>query len=176
LFFGWLTAKLAARFPGLTFFEYTIRIIPKPLAVILAIIFAITLFLTISLEIRVTANIVKLYMFDRTPTEVIVLIFFLVVIYGVAGSRAALLPLNLMFLPIVLFFILLLHFFGIGFTELKNYKPVFHSQWQDVLLGTKETVFPFIGYLTVLFYVSLMKKAENAPKAPGYIYWHLPSI
>lgn len=103
-------------------------------------------------------------MFDQTPIEAISLVFLLVVIYGVSGSRIALLRLNLMFLPIVLGVTVLVQFFNIPLVELNNLRPAFTSSFNGYYQAAQETVFSFIGYVVILVYISLMKSPKNAPK------------
>ncbi|MBM7603027.1 spore germination protein [Metabacillus crassostreae] len=164
LFFGWLLAKIVSSYPKKTFLEYTSALLTKPVAYVLTLLLAITFLLTCALETRVITNISKLYMFDQTPIEAISLMFLLVVIYGVSGSRIALLRLNLMFLPIVLAVTVLVQFFNIPLFELSNLRPTFTSSFNGYYQAAQETVFSFIGYVVVLVYISLMKSPKAAPK------------
>lgn len=165
LFFTWISAKLASRFPKQTFFEYTALIVTKPVAFLLTFLFAVYSVFFVSFEIRGVGNVAKQYLFDRTPVEVISLIMLLVVVYGVSGSRAALLRLNLMFLPIVLFIGFLLLFMSLGFFEITNLKPFFIAGWMDIVKGAKETLLAFLGYEIILFYIAFMNHPKDAPKA-----------
>jgi spore germination protein len=101
---------------------------------------------------RGVASIAKLYLFDVTPVEVISLVFLLVVVYGVAGPSTGLLRLNIMFIPIILFIILILIVFNITFIKMENIKPFFITGWLDVIKASKETVFSFLGFEILLFY------------------------
>lgn len=168
LFFGWVIAKLASRFPNKTFFNFTTLIVTKPVAITLTFLFAVYFAVIVSLETRLIANISKLYLFDHTPVEVISLVFLLLVIYAVSGSSASLLRLNLLFLPLVIFIICFVLIFNIGLIEIGNIKPFFTTKWSGVLQGAKETTFSFLGYAILLFYISLMNKPEEAPKAAVY--------
>ncbi|WP_226665326.1 GerAB/ArcD/ProY family transporter [Metabacillus litoralis] len=164
LFFGWLLAKIVSAHPQKTFLEYTTTTFTKPVAYILAFILAMTFMLTCSLETRVITNVSKLYMFDQTPIEAISLVFLLVVIYGVSGSRIALLRLNLMFLPIVISIALLVQAFNIPLFEMENLRPSFTTSLTGYWQSAQETVFSFIGYVVILVYISLMKYPKLAPK------------
>lgn len=114
MFFTWIAAKLASRFPKQTFIEYGL-IVTKPVAYLLTFLFAVYNILYVGFELRGVANVSKQYLFERTPVEVLSLVLLLVIMYAVSGSRAALLRLNLMFLPIVLFIGFILLFMGLGF-------------------------------------------------------------
>jgi spore germination protein len=164
IFFGWFTAKLASRFPKKTFLDYTAAIATKPVAIFLSLVLGLTFLFLVSFEVRALGNITKLYFFDRTPVEVITLVYLLVVIYAVAGSRAALFRLNIMFLPIVLFVTLLVQFFNLHLFEMNNLKPFFQAGIAGVAQGALETVFSLSGYVIVLFYIALMNKPQQGPK------------
>lgn len=162
---AWIIAILASRFPKKSFLEYSSLIATKPVAIFLTLTLGLSYLLVVSIEIRAIGDITKLYMFDRTPTEVLSLAFLLVVIYAVSGTRAALLRLNLLFLPIVIYISIMVLFMNIGFFEVDNLKPFFKTKWTGILQGTKETTFAFIGYSILLFYITLMNKPNQAPKA-----------
>ncbi|RRJ66195.1 hypothetical protein EHV15_27215 [Paenibacillus oralis] len=90
-------------------------------------------------------------MFDRTPIEVISLVFLLVLVYGVAGPSVALFRLNLLFLPIVVLLLVALILMNIGFFEIRNFKPFFAADWRDVVFASKESVFSFMGLKSCCF-------------------------
>jgi spore germination protein len=70
-----------------------------------------------------------------------------------------------MFMPIILFIIIILVLLNIGFFEMKNIKPFFITGWKDILQGTKETVFAFLGFEILLFYNTFMNEPKQIVKA-----------
>jgi spore germination protein len=165
IFLAWVAAKLASRFPQMTFITYTERIATKPVAIILTCLMFIYFFFFSAYITRGIAIIAKQYLFDETPVEVIALIFILIITYAVAGSRVGLLRLNLLFFPIVLFFIVMLLSFSTGLVELKNLKPFFVTNWTGIFQGVKESIFSLLGFEIILFYISYMNRPKDAPKA-----------
>jgi spore germination protein len=165
IFLAWSLAKLASMFPKQSFYDYTSAIVTKPVSVILTILLGLYFLLVAAYIIRQLSNIVRQYLFDRTPIEVIALIFILIVIYAVSGTRIALLRLNVMFFPIVLTVMILVQFMNLGFFETDNLKPLLTTPWSDVLAGGWKSSQAFIGFEIVLFYTALMKKPKDAPKA-----------
>lgn len=165
LIFVWIVAKLASRFPKQTFLEYTTRLVTKPIAVILTLLVAFHLMQFTAYEMRAVANISKVFLFDRTPVEVVALVFLLVVIYGVSGSRAGLLRLNLLFIPIILFIGFALIIMNLGLFEYSNLKPFFTTEFTAYFKGAQETTFTFLGFEILLFYIALMNRPEKAPRA-----------
>lgn len=162
---AWTLARLASRFPKQNFSEYTPLIIPRPFSFVANILLGVSFFIVAAFLMRVLAIITKLYLFDRTPIEVITLVFLLVIIYAVSGSRFALLRLNMMFLPIVMFVLVLVQIMNLGFFEFNNLKPVFATPWQGILKGIVSSTHGFLGFEVILFYTALMKNPQKAPKA-----------
>lgn len=162
---GWCLARLAARFPQMTFFQYASVIATKPVAYLLTLLIFVYCSLFVAFEIRAVGNIAKQYLFTTTPTEVITLAFLLVVQYAVLGTRIALLRLNFVFLPIVLFVILIVKLYTFRFFELENVRPFFATDWLTILKGSREVGLSFSGFEIILFYTVLMRRPEEAPKA-----------
>jgi spore germination protein len=165
IFFAWIVAKLASSFPKQTFFDYVALIATKPVAVILTLFISVGFIAIVSLEVRTLGNISKQYMFDRTPVEVLCLVFLITVVYAVSGSRAALIRLNLLFFPIVVSIICFVLLFNITFFETGNLKPIFVTKWSGLFKGAKESIFSFVGYAILLFYIALMNRPKEAPTA-----------
>jgi spore germination protein len=165
IFLAWVAAKLASRFPNMTFITYTGLIATKPVAIILTCLMFAYFFFFSAYVTRGIAIISKQYLFDETPVEVIALIFILIITYAVAGSRVGLLRLNLLFFPIVLVFLVLLLSFSTGLVELNNLKPFFVTNWTGIYQGAKESIFSLLGFEIILFYISYMNRPKEAPKA-----------
>ncbi|MDF2681756.1 MAG: spore gernimation protein [Brevibacillus sp.] len=158
-------AKLASRFPRQTFFEYSSLIASKPIGYILTILVCIYSMLFVSFEIRAIGNIAKQYLFYNTPVEMITLSFLLVVQYSVAGSRISMLRLNLLFLPVVLFVMLVVLVFTQPLVDMENIRPYFSSSWKSLLQGSKDVGLSYSGFEMILFYTMLMKRPEEASKS-----------
>ncbi|MCC0565552.1 GerAB/ArcD/ProY family transporter [Brevibacillus borstelensis] len=162
---GWLLGKLASRFPANSFFEYASLIVSRPVAQVITFLVGIYFLLFVSFEARARGNIAKQYLFTTTPVEVITLAFLLIVQYAVAGTRIALLRLNMLFFPIVLLISAVVQLYSIQMLELDNVRPLFTTGLGALLQGSKEVNLSFSGYEVVLFYTLLMTRAEDAPKA-----------
>lgn len=162
---GWLLAKLAARFPRQTFFEYTSIIAGKPVGYILTFLVCLYTMLFVSFEIRAIGNISKQYLFYNTPVEMITLSFLLVVQYAVAGSRISMLRLNLIFLPVVLIVMGIVLLFTTQLVEIENIRPFFSSDWRSLLEGSKVVGLSYSGFEIILFYSMLMKKPQDGTRA-----------
>jgi spore germination protein len=165
IFFTWVVAKLASQFPKKTFLEYATTIVSRPIAVILTLLFATHMVMFAGYETRVVGTISVMYLFDKTPIEAIAVLFLLGVNYAVYGSTAAILRLNLMFLPIILGISLMISFMNLGTAEVQNMKPVFTTSIIEYLRGVKISTSSYLGFEILLFYIAFMKRTEKAAKA-----------
>lgn len=151
-----ITVQLEKRFPKQHFFVYAGKIVSKPVAWILTMGFAIYFFLWGAFEMRALANSSKQYLFDETPTEVICLLFWLVVIYAVSGSRSATLRLHLLFFPFVIVVVLIIIMMNMKYFEWGNLEPFFVSDLSTLMMGVKESILSFVGAEFILFYFPLL--------------------
>lgn len=164
LIMAWLVAKLSTRFRNRTFLEFVGDKAGKPVAIAVGLAFFLYFLSFTSYITRSVAELTKQYLFDRTPVEVVSLGFLLVVIYAVSGSRVGLVRLTMLFLPFVLLVTGIFLLMSVNLFEFKKLMPVLHSDWGSILSGVQESIFSFLGFEGVLFYVTLMRKPEEAPK------------
>lgn len=160
----WLVAKLAAGYPHQTFISYASLIATKPVAIVLTLVFAIISALIAAIQVREIADISKHYLFDRTPVEAIALVFLLVVIYAVSGSRAGLFRLNMLFFPIVFFIAILVLLFNLRWFEMGNLLPAFKTSFSGYVKGVGTSVTSLIGFGILWVYMVLVKQPKKAPK------------
>ncbi|WP_404457713.1 endospore germination permease [Oceanobacillus kapialis] len=164
----WLTAKVAASYPGESFLTYASKLVTKPVAILFTIILILQSLLLSAYVIRVIADIAKTYLFDRTPVEVVSLTFLLVVVYAVAGSRAGLFRLNMLFFPIIVVITIVLSLFSLGWFELENLFPLFKTGIMDQMKAVEVSGLAFVGFNILFFYIALVKDTEKSPKASVY--------
>ncbi|WP_404451852.1 spore germination protein [Virgibacillus necropolis] len=160
----WLLAKLAIGFPNQSFFTFSSTILSKPVAVVISLLFAVIWLGITAFEVRRIADVSKLYLFDRTPVEVISLCFLLVVVYAVSGSRAGLFRLNMLFLPIILLIALVVFVFNLGFFDPNQLLPMFETDFKGYVKGIHTGLLSYVGFVIVLFYIGLVDNPKNVPE------------
>ena len=164
IFFTWAIAKMAASFPGQSFINYASLIASKPVAIILTFLFAVIALQMVVFQVRQIGEISKQYIFDRTPLEVVSLIFLLVVIYGISGSRVALFRLNMLFFPIIFLVSLVLLLFNLTRIDTGNLLPIFKTGFQGHIKGISDVTTSYIGIGVLWLYIALVKHPKKAPK------------
>jgi spore germination protein len=118
-----------------------------------------------SYVVRNIASISKDYLLDQTPIEVIVLVFLLVVVYAVSGSRVGLLRLNMLFLPIIILATIFILLFSLKAFDFNNLLPMFKTSLPGYVKGIKSSLTSYIGAGIILFYIAFVKNPPKAPKA-----------
>lgn len=159
-----IASKLAKLFPDQSFLSYTTYLVSRPVAIVLTFINVCIGLLISALSVRSVAFISQQYLFEKTPMEVLALIFLLVVIYAVSGSRAGIFRLNVLFLPIILVSFLFVFIMNIKWIEIENLLPVFQTDMSGYVKGFIKTYEVYVGFGIVLFYVVLIKQPKNLSK------------
>lgn len=165
-FLAWFLTKVAILFPKQNFFQYTSTHLTKPVAYGVSVVLLLTFEALTAYQTRIISIISQTYLVGDTPIQWLSLFFLLVVVYGVCGSRAALLRLNMLFLPIVFIAMLSLTLLNIKSIRLESLLPVFQTQWKHYAMGIKDSIFTFLGFEVGLFYaVMLNRTVKKAPFA-----------
>lgn len=162
--FSLLGIKVATSFPNKSFFEYTSFLVTKPIAIIIMFGIILSFLSILSLVIGNVAFVTQRYLFDQTPIEVIGLIFLLVVVYAVSGSRAGVFRLNILFLPLILFAFMIVIIFNFKWYEYHNLFPLFQTNIKGYLQGIHQSFEAFGGFSIVLFYTYLLYKPKHLNK------------
>src|SRR5690625_3242747 len=163
-FIAILGTKVAALFHDKSFLTYTSILVTKPVAIVLAFINIFIAIFISALSVRNVAFISQQYLFDHTPMEVLALSFLLVVVYAVSGSRAGVLRLNVLFLPIILFAFIFVGLFNIKWFDSPDLLPMFQTSAKGYVRGMMRTFEAFSGFGVVLFYVFLINKPKKLTK------------
>ncbi|MGF9964868.1 GerAB/ArcD/ProY family transporter [Bacillus rhizoplanae] len=163
--FAWLIMKVAILFPKQNFVQYTSVYLTKPITYLVCFILILTFTGITAYEARTISIISQTYLFSDTPVQLLSFFYLLVVVYGVCGSRAGLIRLSVLFLPIVCIAIILLSLLNINLMEFENLSPFFQTKMSKYMGGIRESSFTFIGFEVAFFYAAILKSTKNAPMA-----------
>lgn len=161
---AYLSAKIAASFPSESFLSYCSILVTKPVAFGITFCIGIVSIFIGAYIVRSLAFITQQYLFEKTPMEVIALCFLLVVIYAVAGTRAGIFRLNILFLPIILLVYFLVILFNIPTIDIGNYLPLFKTDVTGYGKGIIQSAGAFAGFGILLFYITFVKKPKKLAK------------
>lgn len=161
---SWVIAKIASSFPNQSFFTYASYLLTKPMAVFITTLFIIHFIFVTAYQVREVTVLAHQYLFDKTPIEVISLLFLFVVVYGVSGSRAGIFRLMVIFFPTIIVGLLILVVMPLGLFRIENLLPTFQTDFQGHMKASLSSVGTFLGFSILLFYIELVKEPKDTPK------------
>lgn len=160
--------KLSAIFPRQHFLHYSQQIIGKYMGWLLSLLYAFYFITLLSFEVRMAGEVVREYLMERTPREVLILLLFFASTYLVTGGLGAVVRINEMFLPVLMFFLLLALLLSFREVDPKNMQPMLSKGIFPLFKGVPETALSFLGYEIILFFSAYFQKPQLTFKAGCY--------
>ncbi|MFI3231185.1 MAG: endospore germination permease [bacterium] len=156
--------QVAMFFPQDNFFEYTSKLIGKPLAFLITVGFIFKIIINTGLELRIFSEILKEIMLFNTPSWLICLSMLLLGSYmaskGIeARGRMAEILIWIVFIPLA--FVFLICLFDVDFS---NLKPVLSSEnlsLSTLLSGGMYSLFYFSGIQYIFFIYPYINTTSN---------------
>ncbi|SFS93908.1 GerAB/ArcD/ProY family transporter [Paenibacillus sp. 453mf] len=165
---GIIIARLCMRFPGKTVFQFTSEITGKWIAYIICFSI-ISYFVTISaFEIRVMAEVTRLYLLEATPVWSYVMIFMWVGFYLVIGGINPIARLYEIILPITLVIFVVIILLSVRLFDINNLRPVLGMGIMPVINGIKPSLLSFTGFEAMFVVMAYMKYPKQGVKAVVY--------
>ncbi|MDR7001881.1 spore germination protein [Neobacillus niacini] len=162
---GYVVAKLSQRFPDQTFYEYSQMVVGKFLGRIHGGIFTFYYLLSAGYQLRAMGEMIRMYLLDNTPIEVIIIFFMSVATYLMVGGINAIARLFELFLPFIILILLCLVVFSLGDFKLENIRPVAGDGIMPIFNGIKTSAFSLSGFEVMLLFTAFMKEPQKAVKS-----------
>lgn len=159
---GYVIVKLSLRFPGQTFYQYSEAIAGKWLGKMAAVALSLYYILCSAYLLRFMGEVIRMYLLDKTPIEVIVIVFLSIATYLTVGGIHPIARLIEMFLPLVVIFLLVFILFSLQNMESDNIRPVLGGGVLPVLKGIKPSIFSISGFEIMLILPAFMKEPRKA--------------
>lgn len=160
----YIITSLAEIFPNDSFFDYSAKIIGKPLAWILSIGFVIKIVLNLSFELRVFGEIIKQIMLFNTPLGIVILCMLLLGAYCAGKgyeTRGRIAEILIFIVLIPLIFVFSIAVTDVDFT---NLKPFMQTDSISLIKGSIITLFSFSGIDFILLVYPYIKKRDKIKK------------
>lgn len=165
LVLGLIIVNLSQRFPGKTFFEYSQSIVGKWLGRSINLALIVYCVLLAGFELRSMAEIVNYLLLERTPKEVIIIVFIFVGVYLTVGGLNPIARLVELVLPITVILLITNLLLSLKIFDIDNLRPVLGMGIMPVLKGIPVTWLSYAGLETMLFVTAFMDRPEKAGKA-----------
>lgn len=161
---GYIIVKLSQRFPGQTIYQFSGKIIGKPLGAILGILVAVYFLCIASYEIRSVQEVTSFFLLEGTPDWVIVAVFVWIALYLCRGGINAIASLCRLIVPISWTIFIGVSLLSFSIFDLDNLRPVLGEGMGPVWKGIKPTILTFTAGEAMLFVVAFMDKPKKAVK------------
>lgn len=128
---------------------------------LVAIIYSIYYILIISIGMRTFAEVIKMYLLEKTPTEFILILTILTGTYLIRGEITALIKFNevafwLMFVPIIIILLL-----SLGQSQIINIIPTLDHKPGEYLMALKTPVYAFTGISIAYMVLPVLKDKDS---------------
>lgn len=130
------------------------------LAKVLGMSFACYFLLLLAYETRILSIVVKIYLLIDTPAEIVAAVFLLTTAYAVTKGLQGIIHLNLLFVPITVFFLIAMMIVVLPGFEYGNLLPLTIVDSRSILQGVKETTLSLLGVEILIFFLAAMKKKD----------------
>ncbi|MEW9670459.1 GerAB/ArcD/ProY family transporter [Ammoniphilus sp. 3BR4] len=165
LFFGWVVGKVSQSFPCQSFFQYSQVVAGNFLGKLHGMFFVGFLLLSAGHQARIMGEVIRMYLLDNTPIEVIIISFMSVGVYLTIGGINPIARICELFFLVIAILLLLLVIFSFRNFELDNLRPVLGDGIQPVWKGIKVTALSYGGYEVMLVLAFFMKEPQKAVKS-----------
>jgi spore germination protein len=165
LFFGYVVTKLSQRFPGQTFYQYSQIVAGKFLGKIHGILLIVYFLSLGGFQMRAMGELVRMYLLDNTPIEVVMMVFLWVGLYLVDAGIQPIGRICELYFPITVIILLLTLALAWPIFEWDNVRPILGEGMVPALKGIKSTALAFTGFETMFFLPAFMKEPKKAVQA-----------
>ncbi|WP_243292297.1 GerAB/ArcD/ProY family transporter [Bacillus sp. FJAT-47783] len=159
---AFFVTKLCHQFNGMTLYQFSPILVGKWLGAVCNVFVMSYFYLSTGFQARTTAEVLRVYLLDKTPIEVIIIVYICVGQYIVISGIYSIVKLLQMYFPIVLLFILFMLGLSVTTIDINNLRPVLGEGMKPVLNGIKPTALSLSGieiYFVLMAYMEQSKKA-----------------
>jgi spore germination protein len=161
---GYVFYFIAAKYPGLNFIQINIRVLGKTIGKVVAVIICLYIFITNGLSLRLFSTGIKMYLLDKTPSIVIMLIFISACSYClIKGIKTTSIVLDI-FLPIILLLTIILLLMPYKNADIKNLLPTLHNGLKPVITGSLQMIDPAIGCAIIAYIMPYFENIKETKK------------
>jgi spore germination protein len=165
MIFVFLYTRLQRHFPEQNLLQYIGNgKVGKWIAKALGLFFVIYFVSILAYEARILSIVVKMYLLNITPSEVVVALILFISTYAVTKGVQGIIHLNIMLTPIVIAVLLFIIVLNVEI-EPNHLLPVMPKGIGPVLKGLPQTILSFLG-IEILFFLMANMKSSNIRALP----------
>lgn len=150
------------------FYDILVNNLGKFFGSIIALFFSYYCILYMSIGMRIFAEVLKIFLFDKTHTEVLIIVMILAGIYVVNAGLNNLVKFNELTFFIMFFGLSIIYILMLNNIHLSNILPILHNRPIKLLMTLPKTVFSFAGFEIVYLVLPYIKDRKNISKTIFY--------
>ena len=152
-------------YPGKSIFQIGKEVMPPFIFKLFLIVILFQIIFLLSYSIRIFAEIIKVYLLETTPTEVIIITMLVAISYIARSKMEVIARMAVMIYPIIIGFIIFLILVNLPNMDYTNLCPLFDIEYQRVPKGIWTTLFAYAGYEIIILALPL---SEDRSKSLQY--------
>lgn len=153
--------KMFKFYPNRSFFQLGKEIMNPIVFKFILIILLLYNILILSLSVRIFADVIKTYLLETTPIEVIIITMLLSVSYIARSQIEAIARMAVIIYPIILGFIIFLLIINIPNMDLTNIYPIFQADYKSIIRGIIIAIFSYAGYEFTMLVLPIAEDSQN---------------
>lgn len=157
--------KIFQLYPNRDFFEIGRIVLGKWIFNILLIFFLSYLIIIMAATSRNLAEILKAFLLENTPTEVVIISFIIVTVYIARSEIQIIGRASYHIYPIVLGFTIFLLLVSLTSVDFTNMLPAFQSNMKNLPKGIGISFFSYAGFEVLLFSLPFVEEKERTTRA-----------
>lgn len=151
--------------PGKTFFQLGKEVLNPIVFQIFLIIGVFYTIILLGYTSRIFADIIKAYLLETTPTEIIIITMLVAISYIARSPIEVIARIAVMIYPIIIMFIIFLIIINIPNMDITNIYPMFQAGYRTIPKGIIAALFSYSGYEFILL---ALPYAEDNKKTLRY--------
>ncbi|WP_078431605.1 GerAB/ArcD/ProY family transporter [Metabacillus halosaccharovorans] len=157
--------SLFKRFPNLTFYEIIIELLGKKIGKLFILFYIAYFVLTGSFVLIRYSQVINIWILQKTPKWVMILLMIIVCMYIVKGSFRAIARFYVFVTPLLLIFVALITY-SLKDSNILYIFPIGINGFSNIIKGSKEATFAMIGFEIVFLLYPLLRES-NSKKLKG---------
>lgn len=142
--------RIFKMYPGMSFFQIGRKTMNPIIFNVFLIIMTSYSVLLLSYACRIFAEVIKAYLLETTPTEVIILTMLISITYVARSKLAVVARVAVMIYPIILGFIIFLVLVNLPNADYTNIYPLLDVNYKEIPRGIMAALFSYAGYEILL--------------------------
>lgn len=156
--------KLFKMYPGKSFFQIGEEVINPVVFNLFLGIVLLYIVVSLSYGTRVFAEVIKAYLLETTPTEVIIITMLVAISYIARSQIEVVARMAVMIYPIIIGFIIFLVLVNLPHMDYTNIYPIFNINYKGIPKGIFTTFFSYTGYEILILTFHLSEDRDKSLK------------